>query len=92
MKGRRIPGGKDLTIAPALIPVLAGDVPVLDLSPLVEDQVPEGECLLVGGAPPDVAPLAPDTDIDAPPSAGGALALLHRLAAALQALARLKKQ
>lgn len=44
--------------------------PFSDLTPLVEDRVPEGECLLVVGAPPDVAPLARDTDIDAPLSVG----------------------
>lgn len=92
MNGRRTPGGKDLTTAPAHIPALADDAPVLDLIPLVEDKVPEGECLPVEGVPPDVAPPAPDTDTGAPLSAGGALALLHPLAAAPQALAHLKRQ
>lgn len=40
------------------------------LTPLVEDQVLEEECLPVGGVPPDVALLALDTDIDDLLSAG----------------------
>lgn len=43
---------------------------ILDPTPLVEDRVPEGECLLVEGVLQDGAPLALDTDIDAPQSAG----------------------
>lgn len=92
MKERRTPEGKDLTTAPVLTPVLADDAPVQGLTPLVEGKAPEGECLLVEGVPQDVAPPAPDTDIGAPLSAGGVLALLRPLAAALQALAHLKKQ
>lgn len=41
-----------------------------DLTPLVEGRVPGGECLHVEEVPPDVAPPAPDKDIDAPLSAG----------------------
>lgn len=92
MKERRTPGGNDLTTAPVLTPALADDAPVQDLIPLVEDKVPEGECLLVEGVPQDVAPPAPDTDTGALLSAGGVLALLHPLAAAPQALAHPKKQ
>lgn len=44
--------------------------PISDLTPLVEDRVPGEGCLLVEGAPPDVVPPAPDTDIDAPLFAG----------------------
>lgn len=92
MKGRRTAEGKDLTTALVLIPAPAGDVPVQDLTPLVEDRVQGGECLLAEGAPPDVAPPAPGTDIDALLSEGGALAPLHPRAAAPLALAHLKKQ
>lgn len=93
-KGRKTAGGKDLTIALVLIPALAGDVLVQGLTPLVEGRVPEGECLLVAEAHLDVGPPAPapDTDIDVPLFAGGALVLLHHLAAVLRVLALLKKQ
>lgn len=90
-KGRRTRGGKD-TIAHALILVLADAARALDRTPLAEDKVPEGECLLVVGALLDVRQLAPGTDPGVPPSAGGVPALLHPLVAAHQALARLKKQ
>lgn len=91
-KGRKTAGGKDLPIAPILIPALAGDAPVQGLTLLVEGRVPEGECLLVAEAHLDVGPPAPDTDIDVPLCAGGALVLLHHLAAVLLVPARLKKQ
>lgn len=91
-KERRTARRRDLTTAPDLIPALADDAPVPGLTPLVEGRVPGGGCLHVEGVPPDVAPPAPDIDIGALLCAGGALALLHHLAAALQALAHLKKQ
>lgn len=92
VKGRRTPGGTDLTTDLAPIPVHADDVLVPDRTPQEEDQVPEGEFLLDDGVLPDVVPLVPDTDTGAPQSAGGALALLHPLAAALPAHGHLKKQ
>lgn len=89
--GRRTRGGKGTT-AHALIPVLADAALVLGLTPLVEDKVPEEECLLAEGAPLDVPPPPPGTDTGAPLSAGGAPALHHPLVAAHQALVHLKKQ
>lgn len=91
-KGRRTAGGNDLTTALARTPAHAGGVPVPDRTPLVDDRVPGGECLLVEEAPPDVGPPAPGTGTGALLSAGGALAPLHPLAAAPLALALLRKQ
>lgn len=84
--------GTDPTTAPALILALGGVDPVPGLTLLVEGRAPEEDSPLVEEAPPDVHPPARDTDIDVLLFEGGALVLLHHLAAVLLVLGLLEKQ
>lgn len=84
--------GTDPTTAPALILALGGVDPVLGRTLLAEGRAPEEDPPLAEEAPPDVGPPAPDTDIDVLLFEGGALVLLHHLAAVLLVLDLLEKQ
>lgn len=83
--------GTDPTIAPAPILALGGVDPVQGLTLLAEGKAQEDDLPHVEEAHPDVDPPALDTDIDVLLLEGGALVLLHRLAAVPPVLGLLEK-